>query len=228
MKKINIPTSFGHPTVKVSINSKDYQLETGKTIEVEDFIAECVENAFGEKPAKPAKPYYEDLRVIKEFDFANDADERGTINYEWFYFEANTTYVLEVNGTQIDIETEAEYGSGYGEYSGKLFGENLHITCTNATCKAPLKVKLCTKVFRPVLDKPYVKFFDNFTLDNQDTFVYADEEKTIKVDRDYLFEVIKAGKVIILERSGMEYFPSHEDNGNGFNLITSGSKYMII
>lgn len=45
MKKINIPTSFGHPTVKVSINSKDYQLETGKDIEVEDFIADFIEDA---------------------------------------------------------------------------------------------------------------------------------------------------------------------------------------
>lgn len=50
MKKIIIPKSFGYPTMDIVINYKRYTLLTGVEIEVDDSIAEVIENAIAFDP----------------------------------------------------------------------------------------------------------------------------------------------------------------------------------
>lgn len=52
MVKITIPKSFGHPTAVFIVNHKRHDLQTGVEIEVDDAIAEVVNNAIALKPKK--------------------------------------------------------------------------------------------------------------------------------------------------------------------------------
>ena len=45
MKTITIPKHFGYPTLDITINGKEYTVKSGEEIEVEDSIAEAIENA---------------------------------------------------------------------------------------------------------------------------------------------------------------------------------------
>lgn len=56
MKKMKIPTSFGYPTMKVTVNGQDYHLQTGKTIWVSADIAPTVEQAIKANEPKMKPP----------------------------------------------------------------------------------------------------------------------------------------------------------------------------
>lgn len=50
MKTIIIPKRFGYPTVEITINGREYSLQSGIEISVEDSVAEAVENAIALAP----------------------------------------------------------------------------------------------------------------------------------------------------------------------------------
>jgi hypothetical protein len=50
MKNITIPKKFGYPTVNITVNGIEYTLETGVEIEVDDHVAEVVDNALALEP----------------------------------------------------------------------------------------------------------------------------------------------------------------------------------
>ena len=50
MKTITIPTKFGYPTLEITINGKEQTFASGVEIEVEDAIAEAIENAIDLAP----------------------------------------------------------------------------------------------------------------------------------------------------------------------------------
>ncbi len=50
MKKITIPKRFGYPTLDIVVNGIVHTVESGKEIEVEDHIAEAIENAIALAP----------------------------------------------------------------------------------------------------------------------------------------------------------------------------------
>lgn len=198
-KNVKIPDSMS-PFV-VYVNGKKYIYPAGETVEVPDEVAVVIEqhNAYHEK--KPDEPtYYEGYNIIKEMDFGMDADEYGYIRFDMIDFYPKKTYVLDVNGTMIDIVPGEEYGSGRGEYNGKLFGYDLTLTCTNARCKAAWKVKLMEKVYHPVLDKPYVTLFSN----PDEPYAFIDADCTIKATKAYIFEAAKAGKQFFVIWNGEE------------------------
>ena len=50
MKTITIPKSFGYPTVDITINGKEQTFASGVEIEVDDSVAEAIENAIALAP----------------------------------------------------------------------------------------------------------------------------------------------------------------------------------
>lgn len=50
MKTITIPKRFGYPTLDVTVNGKEYTVESGEEITLEDHIAEAIENAIALAP----------------------------------------------------------------------------------------------------------------------------------------------------------------------------------
>ena len=50
MKRITIPERFGYPTLEITINGKEQTFASGIEIEVEDSIAEIIENAIALAP----------------------------------------------------------------------------------------------------------------------------------------------------------------------------------
>ena len=50
MKSITIPERFGYPTLEITINGKEQTFNSGVEIEVEDSVAEAVENAIALAP----------------------------------------------------------------------------------------------------------------------------------------------------------------------------------
>ena len=50
MKTITIPEKFGYPTVDITINGKEQTFNSGVEIEVDDSVAEAIENAIALEP----------------------------------------------------------------------------------------------------------------------------------------------------------------------------------
>lgn len=50
MKRITIPERFGYPTLEITINGKEQTFASGVEIEVEDSVAEAIENAIALEP----------------------------------------------------------------------------------------------------------------------------------------------------------------------------------
>ena len=50
MKSITIPERFGYPTLEITINGKEQTFNSGVEIEVEDSVAEAIENAIALEP----------------------------------------------------------------------------------------------------------------------------------------------------------------------------------
>ena len=50
MKSITIPERFGYPTLEITINGKEQTFSSGVEIEVEDSVAEAIENAIALAP----------------------------------------------------------------------------------------------------------------------------------------------------------------------------------
>ena len=93
MKKIIIPTSFGYPTMDIVINYKRYTLLTGVEIEVDDSIAEVIENAIAFDP-KEGSPI-DTSQFATMGDVINQTYFRG-----WF---ATIQDIMAAQGTPSDF-----------------------------------------------------------------------------------------------------------------------------
>lgn len=93
MKKIIIPKSFGYPTMDIVINYKRYTLLTGVEIEVDDSIAEVIDNAIAFDP-KEGSPI-DTSQFATMGDVINQTYFRG-----WF---ATIQDIMAAQGTPSDF-----------------------------------------------------------------------------------------------------------------------------
>ena len=50
MRTITVPKKYGYPTLDITVNGKEYTVKSGEEIEVEDHVAEAIENAVALAP----------------------------------------------------------------------------------------------------------------------------------------------------------------------------------
>ncbi len=86
MRTITVPKKYGYPTLDITVNGKEYTVKSGEEIEVEDHIAEAIENAvalapkFGVSRSKVAQIAEGSIREL----VFNDLDGVETIVYYAF------------------------------------------------------------------------------------------------------------------------------------------------
>lgn len=127
MKKIIIPTRFGYPTVDILLNFKRYTLQTGVEIEVEDELAEAIENSLALEPKNDSS--IEDSKVatvgmVKKQPFFrglfNTNDEitkiKGTPNDYAYSLQSGTMWIYySWSGWTNSYKPIPDVGSGAGE-----------------------------------------------------------------------------------------------------------------
>ena len=124
VRKIVIPIHFGQPTVTVWINQHEYVFETGRQIEVDNFIADFIErNISGAKPdMAPVSPPFqcgavntEDLQKAIDDYFVEhpvDAipDEQIEAAVAW-YMEDNPITLTEADKASMVAQVKASFDS---------------------------------------------------------------------------------------------------------------------
>ena len=101
MKKITIPKKFGYPTMDIMVNFKRYTLETGKEIEVDDGLAEVIENAIAFEPKQDSN-----------IDESKTATVGTVLNQSYFRGWASTNAEIKsLTGTPNDFAYSVESGT---------------------------------------------------------------------------------------------------------------------
>ena len=119
MVKITIPKSFGYPTAVFIVNHKRHVLQTGVEIEVDEAIAEVVNNAIALKPKKDpdaGKLSHDDLEnrpfgevYVDTLTFDGNPTEESMAN-KGFLLVSDTVVTKEdcANGCFVKVELEGE------------------------------------------------------------------------------------------------------------------------
>ena len=96
MKRITIPERFGYPTLEITINGKEQTFNSGVEIEVEDSVAEAIENAIALAPKQGM--YKSRLAQLVEDNIdeitAEDLAGISTIRNCAFYGSKNLTTII--------------------------------------------------------------------------------------------------------------------------------------
>ena len=131
MKSITIPERFGYPTLEITINGKEQTFNSGVEIEVEDSVAEAIENAIALAPKQEiyksrfaqriegsltdiSSSDFEGIRTIAAYAFADCNSIRkiiipngiNSIKTSAFYSCSNLESV-EIGNNVISIEATA-------------------------------------------------------------------------------------------------------------------------
>ena len=113
MKSITIPERFGYPTVDITINGKEQTFASGVAIEVEDSVAEAIENAIALAP-KTGVPRNKLVQLVEgSITELEEADLEGaTAVYTYsIYNRSNLKRVSIPNG----VTHVGSYGIAYCE-----------------------------------------------------------------------------------------------------------------
>lgn len=126
MKSITIPERFGYPTLEITINGKEQTFASGVEIEVEDSVAEAIENAIALAPKQGI--YKSRLAQLAEGSITEltkgDLEGIETIVSSSFSYCRSLISVEIPNGV-TRIGTSAFYSCG--ELESVRFGDNIKL-----------------------------------------------------------------------------------------------------
>lgn len=110
MKKIVIPKRFGYPTFDIVFNYKRYTLNTGVEIEVDDGLAEVIQNSIALQPKEDENAHENQCATV-----------RMVLSQSYFRGKYSTNAEIEaIKGTQNDFAYSVESGTvwTYSEEKG--------------------------------------------------------------------------------------------------------------
>ena len=123
MKSITIPERFGYPTLEITINGKEQSFASGVEIEVEDSVAEAIENAIALAPKqgrnKSRLAQYADGSLTE----ITASDLEGAEKIAYYAFGQNSSLtMIEIPDSVTDIKQYAF--TGCKGLKSVLFGVN--------------------------------------------------------------------------------------------------------
>lgn len=121
-RNIGIPTSFGYPTVTIKVNGKEYTVETGKPVLVDDAVAEVIENAMALAPK--TDPSAGDGGNLYQHSISMELSDWGNVCVS--YISSSNEKIENFNALQGIM-----YNGVFGVYLGPI-GEGLAMTSSSS------------------------------------------------------------------------------------------------
>lgn len=152
MTKITIPKKFGYPTMDITINGIEHTFNTGVEVEMEDEVAEVIENALalapkiGRNKSRLAELVEGSIKEIT----ADDLDGIETISPHVFYNSDNITSIVIPHGVK-SIALSAF------SYCGRLTNVTMPDTLTSIGEKAFMKCEKLNRVIVKALTPPTIQ-----------------------------------------------------------------------
>lgn len=131
MRTITVPKKYGYPTLDITVNGKEYTVKSGEEIEVEDHIAEAIENAVALAPKVGRNKSIFALFIEGSLSVVTESDLEGIESISPYVFYNNDII------TSIGIPSGTKsISEGVFSYCNKLNQVSIPASVTNIGAKA--------------------------------------------------------------------------------------------